>query len=71
LGSKFGDFKKKIQNMLTLGHFFKKIICMGPTPFGGGWGGGGSFNCENLPQKNVVMVFARKRLGVKRMFASM
>jgi len=62
------------QNMLTLGHFFKKIICMGPTPFGGGGGGGGgggSPNCENLPQKNVVMVFARKRLGVKRMFASM
>jgi hypothetical protein len=29
------------QNMLTLGHFFKKIICMGPTPFGGGGGGGG------------------------------
>jgi len=42
---------------------------MGPTPFGGwGRGGGVSPNCENLPQ-NVVMVFARKRLGVKKMFA--
>jgi hypothetical protein len=60
------------QNMVTLGHFFKKIFCLGPKPLlGRGGGGGGSPNCENLPQKNVGMVVAKKWLGVRGTFALM
>jgi len=44
---------------------------MGPRPLLGkeGWRGEQSHNCENLRQKNVGMVVARKWLGVRGMFA--